>query len=310
MPRIPRMLVKNETAVYHVISRTALDGFPFQVDEKEAFLAILRRYSQLFLTEVLGFCLMGNHFHLLVRMLPEQRFSDRQIRQRFEAFYGESRVLTEGQMPCLRAKLENLSEYIKAVKHAFSIDYNRRHDRAGTLWAQRFKSVIVEDGDTLVHCLAYIDLNPVRAGLVQRPEQYRWSSLGYHVQRANRGHFLSLDLGLAAFGEMSTQERLRRYRRHVYEAGAIAPANRPQAAVIDAEILESERARAFSLGRIRRFRYRTRHFTDSGVIGSRGFVAKLYRRFRHNFISSKPKEPKPIEGLEGIYSLKGLSEER
>ncbi len=81
--------------------------------------------------------------------------------------------------------------------------------------------MIVENGDTLINCLAYIDLNPIRAGIVERPEEYRWSSLGYHVQTGNKGRFLSLDFGLKEYGKMSKKERLRRYREFVYESGAL-----------------------------------------------------------------------------------------
>lgn len=45
------------------------------------------------------------------------------------------------------------------------------------LWSERFKSVIVDNGETLIHCLAYIDLNPIRAGIVKKPEQYRYDQL-------------------------------------------------------------------------------------------------------------------------------------
>ncbi len=71
------------------------------------------------------------------------------------------------------------------------------------------------------HCLAYIDLNPVRAGIVEKPEQYRWCGLGYHVQGRNKDAFLSLDLGLRQFGEMTDRQRLRKYREYVYETGAM-----------------------------------------------------------------------------------------
>jgi putative transposase len=70
--------------------------------------------------------------------------------------------------------------------------------------------VIVEKGETLVNCLAYIDLNPVRAGLVKRPEDYRWSSMGYHVQTSNKDNFPALDFGLKEFGEPDEAERFRR----------------------------------------------------------------------------------------------------
>ena len=68
--------------------------------------------------------------------------------------------------------------------------YNIKRGRKGTFWAERFKSVIVEKGETLINCLVYIDLNPVRAGLVDRPEDYRWSSLGYRFQFSSKDEFL------------------------------------------------------------------------------------------------------------------------
>jgi len=59
---------------------------------------------------------------------------------------------------------------------------------------------------------------------------------------------------------------------------------------------------------ISRFRYHTRYFTDSGIIGSKEFVAENYQRFKHLFYSKHEKKPKKIKGLEGMYSLKRLSE--
>jgi len=98
--------------------------------------------------------------------------------------------------------------------------------------------------------LAYIDLNPLRAGLVDRPEEYRWNSLGYHLQAEKKDQFLSTDFGLEEFNP--------------------PPADK---------CLNSEKER------IRR-----------------------YRRFKHLFYSKHEKKPKPIKGLEGMYSLKRLSE--
>ncbi|MGD8447552.1 MAG: hypothetical protein PVI94_28880, partial [Desulfobacterales bacterium] len=69
-----------------------------------------------------------------------------------------------------------------------------------------------------------------------------------------------------------------------------------------------ERRRAFELSRSDRFKYRTRYFTDSGIIGSKEFVSENYQRFKNIFSSKHEKRPKPIKGLYGIYSLKRLSE--
>jgi len=73
-------------------------------------------------------------------------------------------------------------------------------------------------------------------------------------------------------------------------------------------IVEKERKRQFELSRSDRFRYRPRHFTDSGVIGSKEFVSKTYIRFKHVFNSKNAKRPKPVKGLSGVYSLKRLAE--
>jgi len=308
MPRTRRLIINDETAVYHVMSRTALDGFPLGDVEKDFMLDLIRRFSALYFVEILGFCLMGNHFHILVRMFPEHKYTDEDIKKRYESFYGEDCMFAAGWIPSLRDKLSSLSEFVKEIKQSFSRYYNKRHHRRGTLWGERFKSLIVENGETLINCLAYIDLNPLRAGLVDRPEDYRWNSIGYHVQTKNRDNFLSTDFGLKEFSVKNEKERIRRYRRYVYEAGALDHPGKGQARVIDNDIVEHERENDFELNRMRRFRYRTRYFTDSGVIGSKEFVSSNYQRFKDLFMSKREKIPKLVAGLNGVYSLKRLAE--
>jgi REP element-mobilizing transposase RayT len=302
------MIIGDQKAVYHVMSRTALDGFPLKKVEKDFMLDLIKRSSALYFTEILGFCLMGNHFHLLVKMIPEDQFTDEEIQKRFEATFGESREFAEGQIPYWREKLSSLSEFMREIKMGFARYYNRRHNRRGYFWGDRFKSVIVDKGETLVNCLAYIDLNPLRAGIVDRPEDYRWSSLGYHIQTENKDRFLSTDFGLKEFSVRSKKERIKRYRRYVYEAGALKRPEKIQAQVIDGKVVAKARRNGFEISRITRFRYRTRYFTDSGIIGSKEFVAINYQRFKHLFHSKHEKKPKPVKGLSGVYSLKRLSE--
>ena len=81
-----------------------------------------------------------------------------------------------------------------------------------------------------------------------------------------------------------------------------------QTKVIDDKVVVKERKKDFEISRIDRFRYRTRYFTDSGIIGSKEFVAENYQRFKYLFYSKHEKKPKPIKGLGGVYSLKRLSE--
>ncbi|CAB1083966.1 hypothetical protein D1AOALGA4SA_11500 [Olavius algarvensis Delta 1 endosymbiont] len=230
------------------------------------------------------------------------------FRSGLKHFFGESREFVEDQIPYWREKLSSLSELMREIKVGFARYYNRRHNRREYFWGDRFKSVIVDKGETLINCLAYIDLNPLRAGMVDRPEEYRWNSLGYHLQTENKDQFLSTDFGLKEFSVRSKKERIRLYRRYVYEAGALNRPDKMQAKVVDDKVVAKEREKDFEISRTSRFRYRTRYFTDSGIIGSKEFVSANYQRFKHLFYSKREKKPKPIKGLEGMYSLKRLSE--
>ena len=263
------------------MSRTALDGFPLGDIEKDFLLDLIRKISKLYLFEILWFYLMGNH--LLVKMFPEYKFTDEDIKNRYVGFYDDDRAFAYGQIPSLREKLSNLSEFVREIKVGFARYYNRRHNRRGYFWGDRFKSVIVEKGKTLINCLAYIDLNPLRAGIVSRPEEYRWNSLGYHIQTGNKDDFLSLDFGLKEFGILNAEERLNSYRRYIYEAGALDRSGKPNAGVIENNVLDKERKNDFELKRVRRFRYRTCYFTESGIIGTKEFVSINYQRFKDIF---------------------------
>jgi REP element-mobilizing transposase RayT len=246
---------------------------------------------------------MDNHFHLLVRMFPEDHGDTASLRERFRLAHGDKVLFSSEKIADLRKKWSSLSEFVKDIKQSFSRYYNKKNGRKGYLWGDRFKSVIVQDGRTLVNCLAYIDLNPVRANMVKRPEEYRWSSLGYHAQTNNHAGFLSLDFGMADWG-IETKERLRKYREFVYETGAL---DTDKGAMLDPKVVKRERKKGYKLTTADRLRYRTRYFTDSGIIGTREFVVRQSKRFHDHFACKKEKTPLNVQGLEGVYSLKRLS---
>ncbi|MBD1401613.1 transposase [Pelovirga terrestris] len=307
MPRSPRLVVEGESAVYHLMSRTALDGFVLGDAEKDHLLQVIRHFTSIYFADVLGFCIMGNHFHLVVRMHPDEGYSDTEIQRRYALYYQDDETKDSplpGQIAMLRYKWQQLSEMMKEIKQSFSRYYNKRHNRRGFFWGERFKSVLVEDGDTLINCLAYVDLNPIRAGLVARPDDYRWSSLGYHSQMGNRSRFLSLDFGLVGAEKLSVDEQLRRYRQFVYEVGALPT---DKGAHIDGQIVTQEQARNYTKPPVDRFLSRSRYFTDSVIIGSRDFVRTHWRRWCSEE-DNPDKNPVAVRGLEDVFSLRRLTE--
>ena len=133
--------------------------------------------------------MMSNHFHLLVRVPVRAELSDEELLAKMVAFYGKKGVLTVLARESLKARgkidqdirdsvvgrMGDVSAFMKEFKQRFSRWYNKLTKRFGTLWAERFTSVLVEDAPTALRTLAaYIDLNPVRAGLVEDPKDYRF----------------------------------------------------------------------------------------------------------------------------------------
>jgi hypothetical protein len=176
----------------------------------------------------------------------------------------------------LLARMGDVSEYMKAVKQRFSIWYNRSHKRYGTLWAERFKSVLVEGkGNPLQTMAAYIDLNPVRAGLVEDPKDYRFC--GY--AEAVVGH-VSAREGLRLIWchhadgslrekESSYSDALQSYREFIFGKRAGDPGLSEAAREKALKILEKEDA---LLPRTTVLRCRVRYFTDGAILGSQEYV--------------------------------------
>ncbi len=264
---------------------------------------LLKQLVQVYFAELYGFCVMDNHFHLLVRMKDGADVDAADIAARFKLYHAGRRKYESPLEADLRRKWGSLSEFVKDLKQRFSRWYNRRYDKSGYFWSGRFKSVIVQPGVALVHTLAYIDLNPVRAGAAARPEDWRWCSLAYHVQRNNRGKLLSLDFGMELPQQPGKRRgRLALYRRYVYEVGALPI---PGKAAIAEDVLQTEARRGFELPATERFCKRNRYFVDSVIIGSREFVTSVYGQTAA-LLGPHKSPPVRIRGVSGLYSFRKL----
>ncbi len=136
-----------ENALYHVINRGHRREAIFTDDkDREEFLGRLAVVQIRFNLVVHGYCLMDNHYHLLVGT-PDA----------------------------------NLSRAMHTLNSSYASWYRARHQLVGSLFQGRFKSVLVEEERYLATVSAYIHLNPVRAGLVKSPEAWRWSSMAHYI---------------------------------------------------------------------------------------------------------------------------------
>lgn len=198
-----RILLPNG-GCYHAWSRIVDRSWRFGSAEKEFFVATLRRLEAFLDVKVLTYCVMSNHFHLLLE-LPEpekmERLTVESLLRRLPLLY-HGRALAAARDEIIRAeahratptgtstwidsivaryqaRMGDLSVFLKELKWRFSRWYNACNDRVGTLWEDRFHSMLVEgDEHALMTIAAYIDLNPVRAGISADPADHRWSGYG------------------------------------------------------------------------------------------------------------------------------------
>jgi len=203
-------------------------------------------------------------------------------------------------------RMHDLGQFMKGLLQRFSQWFNGQHHRTGTLWEQRFKSVIVESGTAARTIAAYIDLNPVRAGMVSDPADYRWSSYGEAVGGGAKGNGKKAREGLVracmshkgiGFDAEKWKEVSRIYRRAMGMALGRKPGKtqdfetqdtRKKAHAITKnteEMLESEDNETVlpDLGMAGMLMKRVRYFTDGAVIGSKEFVNEAFAGARERF---------------------------
>ena len=150
--------------------------------------------------EILTHAMMGNHFHLLVHVPGKREVDDAELVRRMAAIYAPrklERILADwerwGTDPAsawkvaeakarLRARTYSLPQFVKTFSERFTEEFNRETGNTGSPWGQRFKSVLVErDSRALLPMAAYIDTNPLRAGVAADPAKCRWTGFGAAV---------------------------------------------------------------------------------------------------------------------------------
>jgi putative transposase len=192
--RYPRL------ACHHLISRVVQKRRLMDGEAMEAMRQIMRSQAAFAGMEVLTYCFMANHFHIFVRLDPKEteHLDDAGLVKRFRALYGSSKCASlgleaddlevilknnresaEGIRRRLKARMGDVSVFMREVKTRFTFWYNEKHGTVGTFWAERFRSVVVEaDSEAQRMVAAYIDLNPVRAGMIEDPADYGFSGFG------------------------------------------------------------------------------------------------------------------------------------
>ncbi len=284
---------------------------------------MIRQVADFCGVQVLTYCIMSNHFHVLVRVEDGQVVSDAELMRRYKVLYPKptkyqqasatlmAKTLEAGGDEAeairrkLRVRMGDVSEFMKAVKQRFSVWYNRSHKRYGTLWAERFKSVLVEgQGNPLQTMAAYIDLNSVRAGLVDDPKDYRFCGYAEAVVGevcAKAGLLLIWSDHVAKRSDAALRaHRSLMFGKRAAEAG-LSEMSREKALKL---LKEADR----KLSKAVVLRCRVRYFSDGAILGSKEFVRSFSGAWQLERGRKYPPKPNPMRGADwgDLATIQGL----
>ena len=325
-----------ESYCYHVMSRTCGGDIWFDDVEKEALRRIIWRMAEFSGIKLVTYCLMGNHFHLLAEVPHRQTWLERfagpdgekKLFQHLSILYSKTylgllrdelsdlrqrgmAILADQKIEALKKRFCDLSLFVKEIKERFSRWFNKRRGRRGTLWMDRFKSVLVEGkGEPLRTMAAYIDLNPVRAGVVKDPTDYRWCGYAEALggsRRAQRGLCKALGKPVDGWKSASAAEA---YRCLLHTDGREVKDAQNENIIrrgLSADSARTVLAEKGKLSTAELIRLRVRYFTDGVALGSREFVEGIFEAQRELFGPKRKNGARRLtESTEPFFTLRRL----
>ncbi len=306
MARMRRLKVMDGEGWYHVYSRAACEKGVYPLEKeicRRKFMQLMKYYSRAYFCHISAFCIMGNHYHIVLKFDVPRKLTKEELMQRALMLYPNSKkylkVWNEKKWEVFEERLFNLSELMRNIQSAFATWYNKTFKRHGTFWADRFKSVLLGDEQAVLDCMLYVELNPVRAGLCSLPEEYKASS--FYLRS------IKTDGWLPAL-ESIVDTTFTEYRMALYYRGNVAPGGEHLAAkdtnntkeiriLITDEMIEREQERGFAVSGM--YRKRLRFFVDGMALGGEAFIRQQIQHMRDSGDYLRRKNP--IKQLQGVH---------
>jgi putative transposase len=337
--RQPRLKAPKHLPVahYHCISRVVDRRFVLLEPEKEMFVGMMRMYEKLCGVRVLTFCVLANHFHILLEVprAPATPPDEAWLVSTVRSALGKTRAhllaeelrqfhaagahdAAKAVVDSWLARMWDVSAFMKLLKQHFTQWFNHQHGRKGTLWEERFRSVLVEGGGTPLALVAsYVDLNPLRADIVKDPKDYRWCGYAQAVagiKRAREG----LQIAVQAQRQSAPVPLTRatdEYRALLLTWGqnrGLKTDGSPLKRGFDRKDAARQLAKGARLSHAQLLRCKVRYFTDGAVIGGRAFVNDVFEATRERYGSKRKDGARKCRGVSAdaeIFVLRDLRRE-
>ena len=180
MARKPRVVLDD--GYYHAIQRGNDKKKVFRDrSDYDCFCVLLKKYLKIYKAFLYHYCLMPNHVHLLIKV----------------------------------TKAEDLSKLMQGINLSYTLYYKRKYKFTGSLWQGRYKSIVIDKDEYMMECGRYIERNPVRAGIVKKPEEYIFSSYKYYIND-EKSNIITEDILYQWLGSCRSERQIK-YRDYVLQ---------------------------------------------------------------------------------------------
>ncbi|NCD32242.1 MAG: hypothetical protein EOL87_02370 [Spartobacteria bacterium] len=319
-----KRIKREEEACYHLIARVAMRQMLLGDDEKRVLRRLIRRVEGFTGVRVLTYALMTNHVHLLVEEPDRNTEVDYvEMVNRLRWLYGAegtTEILERWALWAERGmtdaveedkarylcRMHDISEFMKQIKQRFVAWYHRKHGTCGTIWQDRFKSVLVEDGAALRTVAAYIEMNPVRAGIVDDPKAYRFCGFGEAmggIRQARKG-VARIAKALLFSDDWHSISQV--YNEHILMYEEVR--NNRNLVYMDQDMLRDKMKGRGVLTPLERLLCRCRYYTDGQVLGGKEFVEAFFAENPDYFGPRRKRGRKKVrDGVGDLFAIRDVS---
>ena len=328
--RVARLKESGKRACYHVMSRVVDRQMVLGGEEKERFRKLMRAVEAFSGVNVLTYAILDNHFHILIEVPEPEPVSDDELIRRLGFLYDADQIgrIADWIKGCRESgedaaaelvkarytrRMFDLSEFVKTLKQKYTQWHNKRRGRRGTLWEERFKSIMIQPDraregqwdNALLTMAAYIDLNAVRAGIVSDPKDYRYCGYGEACggsRQAREG--IGTIFAHYGYDEAQWQVIGGQYRQQLFERGEKTASRAGFSREAVSAVLESDGKLTLPQALLCRVRY----FSDGVVLGSKTFVEDVFQRNREQFGLKRKSGARPLRKAEAgdLWTMRDL----